>query len=49
MVSFIGDGKDFKCMFRPSGTHCEIIRKKDKSRESGGIGQEKQPWGVGGV
>ena len=26
---------------------CEIKGKKEKSRESGGSGQGKQPWGVG--
>ena len=43
MESFSGNGHDFKCIFWPFGTHCEIKGNKDKSREFGGIGQGKQP------
>ena len=44
MVSFGGNGHDFKCIIRPFGTHCENKRNKDKSREFGSSGQGKQPW-----
>ena len=38
---------DFRLDIRDSGKKCEIKGNKEKSRESGGSGQGKQPWGVG--
>ena len=38
---------DFRLDIRDFGKKCEIKGNKEKSRESGGSGQGKQPWGVG--
>ena len=38
---------DFRLDIRNFGKKCEIKGNKEKSRESGGSGQGKQPWGVG--
>ena len=38
---------DIRLDIRDFGKKCEIKGNKEKSRESGGSGQGKQPWGVG--
>ena len=38
---------DFRLDITDFGKKCEIKGNKEKSRESGGSGQGKQPWGVG--
>ena len=38
---------DFRLDIRGFGKKYEIKGNKEKSRESGGSGQGKQPWGVG--
>ena len=38
---------NFRLDVRDFGKKCEIKGNKEKSRESGGSGQGKQPWGVG--
>ena len=38
---------DFRLDIRDFGKKCEIKGNKEKSRESEGSGQGKQPWGVG--
>ena len=38
---------DFRLDIRDFGKKYEIKGNKEKSRESGGSGQGKQPWGVG--
>ena len=38
---------DFRLDIRDFGKKCEIKGNKEKSRESRGSGQGKQPWGVG--
>ena len=38
---------DFRLDITDFGKKCEIKGNKEKSRESGGSGQWKQPWGVG--
>ena len=40
---------DFRLDIRDFGKKCEIKGNKEKSRESGGSGQGKQPWGVGSM
>ena len=38
---------NFRLDIRDFGKKCEIKGNKEKSRESGGSGQGKQPWEVG--
>ena len=49
--AFLRNIQRFSCDFRLDvmdfGKKCEIKGNKEKSRESGGSGQGKQPWGVG--